>query len=125
MLKPGKRLSGGIIVTNDEGVCAFSSADFYPESIDNQDISFTGRRVTSCEIPSNLMTEGAFTVSVAVYAIFEGVHTHALTQDIVGFTVIDPIEGDSARGIYTGPVAGVVHPRLEWTTVPPVSGVGE
>lgn len=125
VLKPGKRLSGGIIVNNDEGVCAFSSADFYPESIEKQDPGFTGRRVTSCEIPSNLMTEGAFYVSVAVYAIFEGVHPHAVTQDIIGFTVSDPIEGDSARGIYTGPVAGVVHPRLEWTTAQIVSGVGE
>ena len=118
VLKPGRRLSGGLILNNAEGVCVFSSADFSPESIDKQDPSFTGRRVTSCEIPSNLMTEGAFTISVAVYALFEGVHTHALTQDIVGFTVFDPIEGDSARGIYTGPVAGVVCPRLEWTTAP-------
>jgi lipopolysaccharide transport system ATP-binding protein len=125
VLKPGRRLSGGLIVNNDGGVCAFSSADFYPESIDKQDTNFMGRRVTSCEIPSNLMTEGAFFVSVAVYAIFEGVHTHAQTLDAVGFTVFDPIEGDSARGIYTGPVAGVVHPMLEWTTAPSGSEVGE
>ena len=116
VLKPGERLSGTIIVNNDEGVCVFSSTDLYPESIYGQDTSFTGRRVTTCEIPGNLMAEGSFTLSVAVYAILEGLLNHVQTHDIVGFRVFDPIEGDSARGIYTGPVAGLVRPKLKWTT---------
>ena len=116
VLKPGTRLSGCIIVNNEEGVCVFSSADLYSDSIYGQDPSFTGVRTTSCQIPGNLMAEGSFTLSVGIFAILNNVHTHVMAHDVVGFRVVDPIEGDSARGIYTGPVAGVVRPRLTWTT---------
>jgi len=116
VLKPGSRLSGCITVNNDEGVCAFSSADLYAESIYGQESGFTGRRVTTCEIPGNLMAEGLFTISAAVYALLDGIRAHVHTHDIIGFRMFDPIEGDSARGIYTGPVAGVTRPRLNWTT---------
>jgi lipopolysaccharide transport system ATP-binding protein len=116
VLKPGQRLSASVVVNNDEGVCVFSSTDMSPESIYRQDTSFVGRRVTTCEIPGNLMAEGSFTLSAAVYAILDGIHGHVSTHDIVGFRVFDPIEGDSARGIYTGPVMGVTRPKLTWTT---------
>jgi len=122
VLRPGKRLSAGFICNNDEGVCAFSSAEVEAETIYGQDINFTGRRVARCTIPGNLLAEGTFTVSAAVYAILDGPHIHAQESDIVGFRVYDPAEGDSARGIYTGPVAGVVRPRLAWESVPVLEG---
>lgn len=115
ILKPGRRLSASIIVINEAGLDVFSSADTYAESIYGQDSSFTGRRVTTCEIPGNLMAEGSFTITVGIYAILDGIqNVHA--PQVVGFRVVDPIEGDSARGNYTGPVAGVVRPKLSWTT---------
>jgi len=33
----------------------------------------------------------------------------------VAFTVFDPGDGDSARGLFTGQMRGVVRPLLEWT----------
>lgn len=116
VLEPGKRLSGCIIVTNEEGTCVFSSVDSYTESLYAQDHAFTGTRVTTCEIPGNLMAEGSFRVSAAVFAMLEGTHRHAMASDAVGFRIFDPIEGDSARGIYTGPVAGIMRPKLDWKT---------
>lgn len=116
VLRPGSRLSGCIIVNNEEGVCVFSSTDLYAESIYGQDPTFTGCRRTTCEIPGNFMAEGPFTITVGIFAILNNVKAHVLVHDVVGFRVVDPIEGDSARGIYTGPVAGVVRPRLSWST---------
>jgi lipopolysaccharide transport system ATP-binding protein len=116
VLKPGESLTGGILCNNDAGVCAFSSADLSPQSVYDQDISFVGRRLTACTIPGNLLTEGAFTITVDIYGFSNGVSAHVHLPDIVGFRIVDAIEGDTARGIYRGPYAGVVRPFLAWTT---------
>lgn len=117
VLKSGRRLSGCIICNNEEDVCVLSSADLSPQSLDQQDPSFTGRRITSCTIPGNFLAEGMFTISVGVYALSEGNYEqHVGAPDVVGFRVVDPVEGDTARGMYMGPVAGVVRPFLNWTT---------
>jgi lipopolysaccharide transport system ATP-binding protein len=125
VLKPGRRLSGGILCNNESGSCVFSSADLSAESIYGQDPEFTGRRTTRCTIPGNLMSEGVFTITAAVYAILDGIHTHARADDVVGFRIVDPVEGDSARGIYVGPVAGIVRPRLAWSTEQAPASQGE
>ncbi len=116
VLDPGKRLSPVIICNNEDGICVFSSVDSFAQSIYNQDINFTGRRKSSCLIPGNFLAEGIFTVTVAVNAVLDGNYPHATEYNAVSFQVVDSMEGDSARGIYGGPVAGVVRPRLEWTT---------
>jgi lipopolysaccharide transport system ATP-binding protein len=116
VLRPGRRLSGCIICTNEEDVCVLSSADLTPQSLAQQDTDFTGRRVTSCTIPGNFLAEGMFSITVAVYAIEAGSQLHIHLPDAVGFRVVDPIEGDTARGTFTGPYAGVVRPFLNWTT---------
>lgn len=114
VLTPGKRLSAGIVCNNEEGVSVFSSADISPQAVYNQDVTITGRRISTCTIPGNFLAEGMFTISVAVYAILEGVC--ADEPDVVGFRVVDSADGDTARGVYTGHVLGVVRPKLDWET---------
>jgi lipopolysaccharide transport system ATP-binding protein len=41
---------------------------------------------------------------------------HFYEADAVAFQVIDSVDGDAARGDYTGNIPGVVRPMLEWTT---------
>ncbi len=41
---------------------------------------------------------------------------HAGFYNVVSFHVQDPGEGDSAKGLFTGQLKGVVRPLLEWTT---------
>ena len=36
--------------------------------------------------------------------------------DVVAFHVIDNLEGDSARGDFTGDMGGVLRPMLKWST---------
>jgi hypothetical protein len=43
-------------------------------------------------------------------------HPRASWYDAVSFYVVDPGDGDSARGRFTGQLRGVVRPLLEWTT---------
>ncbi len=116
VLQPGKRLSPGIVCKNEEGLCLFSSADMSHQAVYSQDPNKIGRFWSSCTIPGNMLAEGALTVTAAIYAILDGVHTHAIEHDAVRFLVADSIEGDSARGLYAGQVAGVMRPLLPWTT---------
>jgi lipopolysaccharide transport system ATP-binding protein len=37
-------------------------------------------------------------------------------RDAIAFHVVDSLEGNTARGDYVGNVAGVVRPKLTWTT---------
>ncbi len=115
ILKPGKRLCPVIICNNEEGVCIFSSAGVAEEFVQNQDVTFVGRCFSSCLIPGNLLAEGTVTVTVSVNAILDGNAAHAVERDAISFQTVDSLEGDSARGLYGGPVLGVVRPLLKWT----------
>jgi lipopolysaccharide transport system ATP-binding protein len=41
---------------------------------------------------------------------------HFYLREAVAFQVVDSLEGDSARGDWTGLMYGVVRPILEWNT---------
>lgn len=116
ILKPGKRLSPGIVCKNEEGVCLFSSADVSHSAIYGQDPALIGRFSSSCTIPGNFLAEGSLTITASIYSFLGGTVIHANEHDAVKFLVVDSIEGDSARGLYGGPVAGVVRPLLPWST---------
>jgi lipopolysaccharide transport system ATP-binding protein len=74
-----------------------------------------GRYVTTAWIPGNLLTEGlhivdAFIADGTVHAV------HAAERQSLAFHVIDTLDLDSARAHFTGHMAGVVRPKLDWTT---------
>jgi lipopolysaccharide transport system ATP-binding protein len=118
ILRPGKRLSPVIICNNDEGICVFSSGGTSPHFLESQDVSYTGRSVSTCRIPGDLLTEGALTVTVSINTIMDGNFTHALERDALRFQVVDSLNENSARGLYGGPMLGVVRPLLTWTNKP-------
>jgi lipopolysaccharide transport system ATP-binding protein len=119
VLQPGKRLSPGIICHNEEGICVFSSAGISAQFIDNQDPHFVGRCLSTCRVPGNLLAEGALTVSVSINTVLDGNVSHAVERDAIRFQVVDSLEDDnSARGLYGGPVMGVIRPLLTWTNQP-------
>lgn len=118
VLSPGKRLSPVMICRNEEGVCVFSSAGISPQFMDSLDVQFVGRCLSTCVVPGNLLAEGALTVTVSVNSILDGNTPHAVEPDAVRFQVIDSLDGSSARGLYGGPVDGVMRPLLTWTNKP-------
>ncbi len=71
---------------------------------------------TTAWIPGNLLAEGSVIVEAAVCSLdFPKLQHHAAVYEAVSFEVLDPGEGDSARGRFNGQWKGVVRPLLEWT----------
>ena len=75
-----------------------------------------GDYVATAWIPGNLLNEGSAIVEAAICSIdFPKLEHHAAVYEAVSFEVLDPGEGDSARGQFSGQWRGVVRPLLEWT----------
>ena len=67
-------------------------------------------------IPPNLLNEGSTAVDAAICTLHAPkLLPRASRYEAVSFTVIDPGDGDSARGLFTGQLRGVVRPLLDWT----------
>jgi lipopolysaccharide transport system ATP-binding protein len=75
-----------------------------------------GDYVATAWIPGNLLNEGRISVDIGVCSLASPkLHHHVNEKEVVSFTVHDPAEGDSARGLFVGQWRGVVRPLLEWT----------
>jgi lipopolysaccharide transport system ATP-binding protein len=70
-----------------------------------------------CTVPGNLLSEGGITVLASI-ASYDPLVIHAIEREAVVFTVVDPSEGDSARGAFAGDMPGVLRPLLEWEQGP-------
>lgn len=70
---------------------------------------------TTAHIPENLMNEGFFSIAIGL-ATPEPHQSHCWVTDCVGFTIFDPMVGDSARGGFAGDFPGPVRPILQWQT---------
>jgi lipopolysaccharide transport system ATP-binding protein len=75
-----------------------------------------GRYTCAAWVPGNLLNEGRLTVSVALNTLAsQSVVRQAFAQDAIAFQVVDPLEGDSAKGNFTRSWGGAVAPLLEWS----------
>lgn len=107
ILTAGEVLAPNLHFFNEDGICLFVTGD---NSSQPKDI---GRYASTARIPGNFLAEGTISVNVALSSPF-AIRFHEL--DAVRFQVIDTLEGDSARGQYSGPIPGVIRPLLNWTT---------
>jgi lipopolysaccharide transport system ATP-binding protein len=113
VLKPGQALFPKIKVNSAEGEIVFNAFD-----TDSRwhDPVRPGDYVATAWIPENVLNEGLFTVDPAVTSLGSGkLLPHAGARQAVSFHVHDPGEGNSARGLFTGQLRGVMRPLLEWT----------
>ena len=69
-----------------------------------------------CTVPAHLLNEGAYFVGVALttYTDEGSYNVEFYDQNALTFNVIDPMDDGSNRYGYSGPIPGVVRPRLEW-----------
>jgi homopolymeric O-antigen transport system ATP-binding protein len=75
-----------------------------------------GEYVSTGWIPGNLLNEGLVSVDAGIWSLgAPKLYGHA-GAEAVTFHVQDPGEGDSAKGMFTGQLQGVMRPLLEWTT---------
>ena len=94
-----------------QGLLAFASVEpsarFYAQP---------GDFAAEVTIPPHLLAEGTYSVDVYLLAGGRVPQEQARRNDAVRFHVFDPLEGDSARGEYSGPFGGVIRPKLQWQT---------
>jgi lipopolysaccharide transport system ATP-binding protein len=111
VLADDERYTHGLNLFNDQGVHIFSSHDRDSPAL--KEPAKKGVYTTALEIPGNLLAEGSYEVSFAImrYTPFE-VLFHEM--ELLSFTVIDEMQGNSVRGSYTGKFPGVVRPDLRW-----------
>ena len=57
-----------------------------------------------------------FSLDIAMSTLAPSVFVHFNERGLLSFHVLDPGEGDSVRGLYTGHYPGLVRPMLPWTT---------
>ncbi|KXK05453.1 MAG: polysaccharide/polyol phosphate ABC transporter ATPase [Acidobacteria bacterium OLB17] len=98
---------------DDRGTCIFISHDWNSGWRDRPRPA--GRHKATAWIPGNLLAEGTISVTAAV-STYKPLIVHFVARDAVAFSVVDSLEGDSARGDYAGLLPGVVRPMLEWTS---------
>ena len=92
-----------------DGVCAFVS---YPRGMKS---SKPGEYVARCVIPGNFLNEGAYFVGIALTTCSDsGFSVSFYEKSALSFNVRDPMNEESGRYGYAGPVPGVVRPALDW-----------
>lgn len=114
IVNAGKRLSPGFMLYNEDGAIVFSSFDVSSEFVYGQDTDFIGMRSAICTIPGNLLAEGMYTMTVGITAILDSNSPEFWVSDALHFRIVDPMDGNSARGVYGGDFLGVVRPKLDW-----------
>jgi lipopolysaccharide transport system ATP-binding protein len=113
VLRDGKPLFPKIKVLDQEGAIAFNAMDTDARWLEQTP---PGDYVATAWIPANLLNEGSSIVEAAICSIdFPKLEHHAAVYEAVSFEVLDPGEGDSARGQFGGQWRGVVRPLLDWT----------
>jgi homopolymeric O-antigen transport system ATP-binding protein len=113
VLEGGKVLSPNIHIFNAEGVVVFITID-QDETWDHRPRP-CGRYTSTVWIPGNFLAEGTHLADVAITTFIpQDVHFHE--HGVVGFEVVDSLDGNSVRGDYAGHLPGVVRPLLEWET---------
>jgi homopolymeric O-antigen transport system ATP-binding protein len=114
VLREGKPVFPKIKVLDQEAAIAFNAMDTSERWLEPTP---PGEYVSTAWIPANLLNEGSVIVEGAICSIdFPKLEHHAAVYQAISFEVLDPGEGDSARGSFAGQWRGVVRPMLEWTT---------
>lgn len=70
---------------------------------------------TAVTIPGNVFSECTVFVHANMISLEPPIN-HFAAADVIAFQVFDSLEGDSARGVYVGPLNSIVRPAFEWNT---------
>ncbi len=113
ILKPGHSIVAQFGFNTEEDVIAFIANDRDPTWYRRP--RPVGRYISTAWIPGNFLSEGTMVVGGGLFSE-DPWHEHCDVPRAVGFRVVDPGTGDTARGDVTGRWEGVVRPLLRWVT---------
>lgn len=114
VFQDGLIVSPGINVHNEEGDHLFTShhVDYMvsPASLS------TGTYQASVTIPAHFFAEGVIYFSVALMN-YDPFTVYQHEEKIISLSIIDTVDGSSARGIYAGYFPGLMRPKLHWDKI--------
>lgn len=75
-----------------------------------------GEYRAECHVPAHFLNEGTYSVSVALstYSDDAPLRGNFYERNVLSFNIRDPMDETVVRHGWSGPVPGVVRPRLEW-----------
>jgi lipopolysaccharide transport system ATP-binding protein len=113
VLESGYLLMPNLHFFYDQGVETFTTLDIDPQW--RKKPRPAGRYTNTIEIPGNLLAEGLYSIRLVLVAT-DPFKSICSLPNVVAFTVVDSLDGNSARGDYGGPMGGVMRPKLNWQT---------
>ncbi len=113
VLKGGSVLLPNFGLVNENGDILFVTVDQDPTW--RRKPRPKGRYVSRVTIPGNFLAEGTHYVNCHVMTLNPD-KVIVRERGAIAFTVVDNLEGNSARGDYARNMPGVVRPLLEWAT---------
>ncbi len=113
VVQDGKIIVPNIHFYNERGVCLFVAHDWKSEW--RTKARPRGKYVSRIEVPGNFLAEGTVFLTVAA-TTYHPLEVHFVERDTISFSVIDSLEGNSARGDFAGNLPGVVRPVFDWET---------
>jgi lipopolysaccharide transport system ATP-binding protein len=113
VLTAGYTLIPNFHLYNEDGICVCIVHDVSLEA--RRRSRDVGRHRAVAWFPGNLLAEGMLTVRTAL-STHDPLAVHFNEADTISFSIVDSLDGDSARGDYAGPMPGVFRPILSWDT---------
>ena len=113
VLAPDHVLVPSVVFYSRTGTCVFSAQDLDPAW--RRRPRPVGRFTTTAWVPPNLLAEGTLLVACGMSS-YQPYKVHYYEHDAIAFSIVDPGEGDSARGDWDGSIPGLVRPLLKWMT---------
>ncbi len=113
VMEPGHIFMPNFHFFDSQGTEAFTTLDIDPQWRNKPRPS--GRFTSIVEVPGNLFAEGLYSIRSALITA-NPINVICNLPNSVAFTVMDSLDGNSARGDYGGPLGGVMRPKLQWKT---------
>ena len=114
VIREGYTLLPQFKLANDQGILAFITVDVDPKWRKKKRPK--GWYTATAWVPGNLLAEGDFFIHAAMTTLEPQRLTQFHEKEAVSFRVVDPMEGDSARGDWAMDLRGLVRPLLRWET---------
>ncbi len=114
VFQDGLIVSPGINVHNEEGDHLFTS--HHVDYMVNPASLYIGTYQASVTIPSHFFAEGVIYFSVALMR-YDPFTVYQHEEKIISLSIVDSVDGSSARGIYAGYFPGLIRPKLQWEKI--------
>ena len=110
--KDGVPVSAHFHLHNASGEHVFTTFDTASD-FDGAQKSGQGEYVSSCRIPPNFLNDRYYSITPALSTL-SPLNCHFGAWHVLNFLIIDNMDNIPTRGIFRGPVEGMIRPLLEW-----------